>query len=61
MLDYWDVLVVALVGGLFCVNPRRYSSLYRALGAYALCALAVGTGYLFVTRPAGDWIAGVLG
>lgn len=60
MLSYWDVLVVALLGGLF-VDPRRYRNVYTALAAWALCAVATGTGYLLVTRPAGDWIAGVLG
>lgn len=60
LLTYWDVLVVALLGGLF-VNPRRYRNVYTALGAYALCATATGAGYLLVTRPASNWIAGVLG
>lgn len=61
LLNYWDVLVVALAGGLVCVNPRRYRNLYTALAAYAVCAVATGTGYLVVTRPVGHWIAGVLG
>ncbi|MFF1468005.1 hypothetical protein ACIQWL_09080 [Streptomyces mirabilis] len=61
MLSYWDVLAVALVGPLFFVNPMRFRNVYRALAAYALCGVAIGAAYVLVTRPAGDWIAGVLG
>jgi len=62
VLDHWDVLVVALIGGVILVpRPDRYRTAYRALAAYTLACLATGTGYLLVTRPAADWIAGVLG
>jgi hypothetical protein len=59
VLDNWDVLVVALIGGVIVVpRPDRYRNAYRALAAYVLAALSTAAGYALLTRP--DVLAGVV-
>jgi hypothetical protein len=49
MLSYLDCLILFILGGLF-VNPRRYSSVYRAAIAAFAAGLLTAAVYLLVTR-----------
>jgi hypothetical protein len=52
VLSYWDVLVVALLGGIILVpRPDRYRNAYRALTAYVLACALTAAVYLLVSRP----------
>lgn len=50
--SYWDVLIVALCGGMILVpRPDRYRNAYRALGTYTAACAVTAAVYLLLTRP----------
>ncbi|MEV0016645.1 hypothetical protein [Streptomyces tendae] len=50
MLDYWDAVLLFALGGLF-INPRRFRTVYGAMGAAFLSGAATAGLYLLVVRP----------
>ncbi|WP_411092269.1 hypothetical protein [Streptomyces sp. 049-1] len=50
MLDHVDALILFILGGLF-INPRRYRTVYRAMGAAVLTGAATAGCYLLAVRP----------
>jgi hypothetical protein len=54
MLSHFDTIVLFILGGLF-VNPRRYRTVYRAMGAALLYGAATAAAYLLVFLPLLAW------